>query len=66
MSKRGKMPKRDNMSQYGKKDIVKQTGKMSQTGCFVTIQIKKRGHFVTATFYPPLGLGGWKIPGHFV
>jgi hypothetical protein len=33
------------MSQYGKKDIVKQTGKMSQTGCFFTIQIKKTWSF---------------------
>ncbi len=40
VSKRGKMSHRDNMSQYGKRDIVKQI-KMSQNGCFVIIQIKR-------------------------
>ncbi len=29
---------------------MKQTGKMSQSGCFITIQVKKSGHFVTATY----------------
>jgi hypothetical protein len=38
----------DNMSQYGKRDVVKQVGKMSQSGSFVIIQVKKGGCFVTA------------------
>ncbi len=33
------------MSQYGKRDIMKQAGKMSQSGCFVTIQVKKSWSF---------------------
>ncbi len=64
VSKRGKMSHRDNMSQYEKTDIVKQMGKMSQSECFVTIQLKKVGHFVTATLRKSTGLGGGKIPGH--
>ncbi len=52
VSKRGKKSHRDKMSQYGKRDIVKQI-KMSQNGCFVIIQIKKGGCFVTATLHPP-------------
>jgi hypothetical protein len=60
------MSHRDNISQYGKMDVVKQMGKMSQSGCFVTIQVKKVGHFVIATLRPPLGLGGRKNPGSFV
>jgi hypothetical protein len=30
------------MLQYGKRDVMKQAQKMSQSGCFVTIQVKKR------------------------
>jgi hypothetical protein len=48
------------MSQYGKRDFVKQAGKLSQSGCFVTIQIKKDGCFVLATLCPLPGLGGHK------
>ncbi len=35
---------------------MKQTGKMSQSGCFITIQVIKSGHFVTATY---VHLQGW-------
>jgi hypothetical protein len=38
---------------------------MSQSGRFVTIQVKKGGRFVTAKLRPPLGLGGPKIPERF-
>jgi hypothetical protein len=65
VSKRGKMSHRDNMSQYGKRDIVKQI-KMSQNGYFVIIQIKKGGCFVTATLHPPPRPGECKIPERFV
>jgi hypothetical protein len=34
---------------------------MSQSGHFVTIQVKKRGQIDTATLGPPQGLGGRKI-----
>jgi hypothetical protein len=66
VSERGKMLHRDNMSQCGKRDVMKKAGKMSQSGHFVTIQVKKGGRFVTATLCPPSGLGGHKIRGHFV
>jgi hypothetical protein len=36
-------------------------GKMSQSGRFVTIQVKKGGRIVTATIRPPPGLGGCKF-----
>jgi hypothetical protein len=41
------------MSQYGKRDVMKQVGKMSQGGHFVTIQEKMVGQIVTATLCPP-------------
>jgi hypothetical protein len=59
------MSHRNNISQFGKRDFVKQMGSMSQSGCFITIQVKKGGRFVTATLFLPLGLGGHKIPGCF-
>jgi hypothetical protein len=65
VSKRGKMSHRDNMSQDWKRNIMKQVGKMSQSGCLVTIQVKKGGCFVTATEGPPLWTGGCKISGLF-
>ncbi len=37
------------MSQYGKRDVMKQVGKMSQSGLFVIIQVKKGGRFVKAS-----------------
>jgi hypothetical protein len=55
----------DKMSQYRKRDIMKQWEKC-QSGMIVAIQVKKSGRFVTATLRPPPGLGGCKIPGGFV
>jgi hypothetical protein len=48
------------MSEYGKRVVIKQAGKMSQSGHFVTNPGKKEGSFVTAALHPPLGLGGRK------
>ncbi len=59
------MTHRNNISQFGKRDFVKQKGSMSQSGSFITIQVKKGGCFVTATLCLPPGLGGYKIPGCF-
>jgi hypothetical protein len=39
VSKRGKMSHRENKSQYRKRDVVKQMGKLSQSECFIIIQV---------------------------
>jgi hypothetical protein len=54
------MSHRDNMSEYGKRAVMKEAGKISQSGCFVTVQVKKGSCFVTATLRPTSGLGGHK------
>jgi hypothetical protein len=54
------------MSHYGNRDVMKQVGKMSQGGRFVTIQENMVGRIVTATLRPPWGGGGRKILGYFV
>jgi hypothetical protein len=48
------------MSENGKRDVMNEAGKISQSGCFVTVQVKKGTCFVTATLRPTSGLGEHK------
>jgi putative AlgH/UPF0301 family transcriptional regulator len=57
VSERGKMLHRDNMSQCGKRDVMKKAGKMSQSGHFVIIQGKKGWSFCHSYIMSTLGAG---------
>jgi hypothetical protein len=47
-----KMPFKENMSRYGRRVGMKQTGKMSQKGHFYTIQVRMYGNLVTVILHP--------------